>query len=109
MPSRVSLAWYSAMATRRGGEVPELHAGERWQLAVRLKRPHGTVNPHGFDVEAWLLENDLRATGYVRKDDAQPRGSMHSPAAPSDYVAARARGDTRPHPARARRARPTPA
>src|SRR5262249_53716628 len=49
--------------------------GERWQLLVRLKRPHGTVNPHGFDVEAWLLENGLRATGYVRDADAnQPLG-----------------------------------
>ena len=53
--------------------VPTLHAGERWDLVVRLKRPHGTVNPNGFDVEAWLLENNLRATGYVRKDDANRR------------------------------------
>ena len=43
-----------------GGEVPELHAGERWPITVRLKRPHGTVNPHGFDLEAWLLAERLR-------------------------------------------------
>ncbi|HEX3631682.1 MAG TPA: DNA internalization-related competence protein ComEC/Rec2 [Casimicrobiaceae bacterium] len=74
VPSRVSLAWYSGFAAGADtGEVPVLHAGERWSLAVRLKRPHGTVNPHGFDVEAWLLANDLRATGYVRKDDANRR------------------------------------
>ncbi|HSM97400.1 MAG TPA: DNA internalization-related competence protein ComEC/Rec2 [Gallionella sp.] len=42
-----------------------LHAGERWQLTLRLKQPHGSSNPHGFDFEAWALENDLRATGYV--------------------------------------------
>ena len=53
--------------------VMRLRAGERWQLRVRLKRPHGTVNPHGFDVEAWLLENGLRATGYVRDADANQR------------------------------------
>lgn len=47
---------------------PALHAGERWQLTVRLKRPHGNLNPHGFDLEAWLLERDIRATGYVRED-----------------------------------------
>ena len=46
--------------------MPDIAAGERWRLIVRLKRPHGTVNPHGFDVEAWLLESGLRATGYVR-------------------------------------------
>jgi len=63
VPSRVSLAWYSGFAAGAASDVPVLHAGERWMLAVRLKRPHGTVNPHGFDVEAWLLVNNLRATG----------------------------------------------
>ena len=40
---------------------------------MRLKRPHGTSNPHGFDYEAWLFERGLRATGYVRIDDAPLR------------------------------------
>jgi competence protein ComEC len=43
----------------------DLHAGERWQLTVRLKQPHGTANPHGFDFEEWALERDIRAVGYV--------------------------------------------
>src|SRR5215471_4525599 len=42
VPPRLSLSWYES---RRGdaqeGELPKLHAGERWQLTVRLKRPHG--------------------------------------------------------------------
>ena len=42
-----------------------LHAGERWQLTVRLKQPHGSSNPYGFDFEAWMLEQNLRANGYV--------------------------------------------
>jgi len=42
-----------------------LHAGERWRLMLRLKQPHGTSNPHGFDFEAWALENNIRAVGYV--------------------------------------------
>ncbi len=42
-----------------------LHAGERWQLTLRLKQPHGSSNPHGFDFEAWALESNLRAVGYV--------------------------------------------
>ncbi len=42
-----------------------LHAGERWKLTVRLKQPHGSSNPHGFDFEAWMLEQNLRANGYV--------------------------------------------
>jgi competence protein ComEC len=74
VPSRVSLAWYSSVAVGAASvDEPVLHAGERWSVAVRLKRPHGTVNPHGFDVEAWLLVNNLRATGYVRNDDANRR------------------------------------
>jgi competence protein ComEC len=73
VPPRVSLAWYSGFVAGTASDVPVLHAVERWSLAVRLKRPHGTVNPQGFDVEAWLLANDLRATGYVRKDEANRR------------------------------------
>ena len=42
-----------------------LHAGERWQLTLRLKQPHGSSNPHGFDFELWALENNVRAVGYV--------------------------------------------
>jgi competence protein ComEC len=42
------------------------HAGERWQFAVRLKRPHSTYNPHGFDFEAWALAENMRATGTIR-------------------------------------------
>lgn len=42
-----------------------LHAGGRWRLTLRLKQPHGSSNPHGFDFEAWALENNVRAVGYV--------------------------------------------
>ncbi|HWW99379.1 DNA internalization-related competence protein ComEC/Rec2 [Collimonas sp.] len=67
IPCRLALAWY-----RNGDEAqaPQSHltAGARWQLTVRLKQPHGSANPHGFDYEAWLLERNLRATGYVRAD-----------------------------------------
>jgi competence protein ComEC len=86
VPSRLSLAWYAAQ--RRDGtsdSVPPIAAGERWQLVVRLKRPHGTVNPHGFDVEAWLLENGMRATGYVRTDDRNRREAAFAGRA-ADYV-----------------------
>ena len=73
--------------------MPDLVAGERWRLVVRLKRPHGTVNPHGFDVEAWLLENGLRATGYVRSGARNARLDAFAGRA-SDYVQ-RAREDVR--------------
>jgi competence protein ComEC len=62
IPSRLSLGWFAGPLK---DEVPALRVGERWRLAVRLKRPHGFSNPNGFDVEAWLLENGIRATGAV--------------------------------------------
>lgn len=41
-------------------------AGDRVTFTARFRRPHGTANPHGFDVEGWLFERGIRATGYVR-------------------------------------------
>ena len=61
----VRLTWY------RG--APELWAGERWRLRVRLKAPHGFSNPGGFDYEGWLFRQGIRATGYVRADPANER------------------------------------
>jgi competence protein ComEC len=67
VPARIVLSWWGNPARdERPASFPALKAGERWELTVRLKRPRGTANPHGFDYEAWLLERNLRATGYVR-------------------------------------------
>lgn len=68
LPPRLALSWYSAFSAEELQAVGEVHPGERWQLTVRLRRPHGNANPHGFDYEMWLLEQNLRATGYVRPD-----------------------------------------
>ena len=75
VPAHISLTYYqtgfaaiNAQSPDAKHREPALHAGERWQLTVRLKRPHGNLNPHGIDLEAWLLERDIRATGYVRED-----------------------------------------
>jgi len=74
VPSRLSLAWYAAGWLEGADDViPVVSAGERWTLIVRLKRPHGNVNPGGFDLEAWLLQQGFRATGYVRNDPANVR------------------------------------
>ena len=60
LPARLRLAWYTG---------PELRAGETWRLAVRLKRPHGMVNPQSFDYEAWLLAQRIGATGTVKSGE----------------------------------------
>ncbi|HWU35830.1 MAG TPA: ComEC/Rec2 family competence protein [Methylovorus sp.] len=78
VPHRISLNFYrqdtfasrdissAGLPASAHKPMPRLHAGQRWQMTVRLKRPHGSVNPHGFDFERWALENDLQAFGYVR-------------------------------------------
>ncbi|HVK93874.1 MAG TPA: ComEC/Rec2 family competence protein [Noviherbaspirillum sp.] len=68
LPGRVALSWYSAFRMDEMQEIGKVQPGERWQLTVRLRRPHGNANPHGFDYEVWLLEQNVRATGYVRPD-----------------------------------------
>ena len=69
LPNKVLLSWYGSTNSEDGAASPlagSVHAGERWSFTVRLRRPHGLVNPHGFDYEAWLLERGIGATGYVR-------------------------------------------
>ncbi|MBB5368542.1 MULTISPECIES: DNA internalization-related competence protein ComEC/Rec2 [unclassified Janthinobacterium] len=66
----IALSWYKGFRDEVTNEVGDVQPGERWQLTVRLQRPHGNANPMGFDYEVWLLEQGVRATGYVRP---QPR------------------------------------
>ena len=61
VPRKILLATYDG----NKDEPIRVHAGERWRFTVRLKQPHGTSNPHGYDFEAWALERSLRASGYV--------------------------------------------
>jgi len=69
IPSRIALTWYARdFNSDEETTLPALHAGERWQLKVRLKRPVASINPGGFDYEAWLLQHNIRAIGYVRSD-----------------------------------------
>jgi competence protein ComEC len=68
VPPHVALSWYAGLHGARQS-VGDVQPGQRWQLTVRLQRPHGNANPGGFDYEAWLLEQGVRATGYVRAGD----------------------------------------
>lgn len=56
LPEQIRIGWY-------GG--PPISSGERWRLAVKLKRPGGLVNPGAFDYQAWLLAQRIGATGTV--------------------------------------------
>ncbi|KAF0863719.1 DNA internalization-related competence protein ComEC/Rec2 [Pseudomonas sp. LD120] len=66
LPRRMRLSWH-------GG--PPVNSGERWRLAVKLRRPSGLLNIQGFDYEAWLLARRIGATGTVKD------GQLLAPAA----------------------------
>ncbi len=77
LPLHISLAWYIERP-RKGMDAvlpPEIKPGERWQFVVRPRRPHGTLNPHGYDFEAFALEQNIRATGYIRVQKAAPEAN----------------------------------
>jgi len=77
LPPRLVVGWYSGVWVP--GELQrqpmEIAAGERWRFTLRLKAPHGNVNPHGFDYELWLWEQGVGATATVRATarDAPPQ------------------------------------
>ncbi|HEX5698561.1 MAG TPA: DNA internalization-related competence protein ComEC/Rec2, partial [Rhodoferax sp.] len=86
LPPRLELGWYAGVYARGDGpgestaELQRLpapvQAGERWQLTVRLKAPHGAVNPHGFDYELWQWVQGVQAIGYVRAGPRDPAPSL---------------------------------
>ena len=96
VPPHVALGWYAGMH----GEpvaVGAVEPGQRWQLSVRLQRPHGSANENGFDYEVWLLEQNLRATGQVRTTaEAMPLNLMRDAFVPGfGTIVERARGHLR--------------
>lgn len=52
-------SWYRAEQS--------LRAGECWRLTLRLRTPHGSLNPNAFDYEAWLFRQRIGATATVRE------------------------------------------
>src|SRR5574343_209484 len=76
VPQRVMLSWYQGRRDDEQFDRQPVRPGEEWRFTVRLKRPHGNANPGGFDYEAWLLERNIRATGYVRPGPGERLDSM---------------------------------
>ena len=77
LPSLLAVGWYKGQHDDASFSEPqtELRAGQRWRFTLRLRQPHGNLNPHGFDYELALFEQGVRATGYVR--DAPPPELLH--------------------------------
>ncbi len=64
---RLRLAWWSdgKAGDHAAAEYSALRVGDRWGFAVRLKRPHGLLNPGGFDYERYLYARGIVATGTI--------------------------------------------
>ncbi len=80
IPAHVQLGWWSRPAASQADlsaavAPPVVLPGQRWELVARLQRPHGLANPQGLDLELWLWEQGLGATGSVRlaRDQPAPR------------------------------------
>jgi competence protein ComEC len=68
VPSHIQLSTYTRDFV--GQPLPDainVHAGQRWQLTMRLRRPHANQNPHVMDMEAVWFSRDIRALGSVRE------------------------------------------
>lgn len=63
----VQLAWYN--------KAPPLHPGQRWQFAVKLKKPRNFHNPGSYDYVNALGLRHLTWTGYI-----QNKGHLLAPA-----------------------------
>ncbi len=83
VPQRLLLGWYGGRQEEVLMLAPyeQLAAGQRWRFVVRLKQPHGSVNPHGFDHELWMFEQGLRASGSVRASERAAAQLLQSAAA----------------------------
>ena len=54
---KIRLRWY--------GNAPKIEAGDQWRLWVKLRKPRGYRNRHGFDYEQHLFQKGITSTGYV--------------------------------------------
>ncbi|CAM5795934.1 DNA internalization-related competence protein ComEC/Rec2 [Rhizobacter fulvus] len=77
VPALLTVGWFKGQHEDAVLSEPqaELRAGQRWRFTLRLRRPHGSMNPHGFDYELLLFEQGVRATASVR--DAPPPELLH--------------------------------
>ena len=61
LPERIRVSWYRSPVSLQGGDC--------WRVALRLRTPHGSLNPGGFDYEGWLFRQGVTATATVREGE----------------------------------------
>lgn len=72
-----SVNWQGRVRVNWSIDAATLQVGARWRVHLRLKQAHGLMNPGGFDYEAWLYQQGIKATGSVR--DAADNQLLNAP------------------------------
>lgn len=77
VPGRIRVSWRSGKwrGPYAGDDIPDhggpqVVPGQIWRMALILKPPHGSRNPHGFDYEQYMFAQGVRAVGTVRGEPA---------------------------------------
>jgi competence protein ComEC len=90
LPALLAVGWYAGFHEDAAFTPPrsELRAGQRWRFNLRLRQPHGNLNPHGFDYELSLFEqvNSLLQTLEHRELTGDLAATMSGPS-PSPSMA----------------------
>jgi competence protein ComEC len=68
-PRRGVVHWYF---TEQAAAPEVIAPGEVWRLQARVRQPSGTLNPGGFDYEAWMLEKGLSFNATVQTGKKHP-------------------------------------
>ncbi|MBK7617597.1 MAG: DUF4131 domain-containing protein [Burkholderiales bacterium] len=70
VPPRIWLGWGRGWQEDAllAGPPAALKGGELWRLPLRLRRPHGAMNPEGFDAELWLFGAERAGRGLGAAD-----------------------------------------
>lgn len=68
----IQLAWYN--------NAPIVHAGQRWELNVKLKKPRNYLNPGSMDYVRLLATHHIIWTGYIHS-----KGNKSLPKSPSYF------------------------
>lgn len=64
---KIALSWRNREEGAKQNQ--KVRAGDYWQFEVKLRRPRGFVNPAGFDYQLYLLQQGIKANGYVRNSE----------------------------------------
>ena len=75
LPQKVRVSFYPPASV---DSRVDIRPGDVLAAKLRLKRPHGYMNPGGFDYERYLFSRRIGATGYVRDFRLVGRGGERS-------------------------------